>query len=119
MYRSLPKTIRGKKVCRPRFIVKILWDLLKTAHSDQSLVLLWLVLIFAFTGFLRASNLAARTISDFDSTRHSLLEDVQYVEGGLSLHIKWTKTLQEEEQETSVVLPRVKNRLTCPVRIWE
>jgi hypothetical protein len=72
-------------------------------------------ILLAFFGFLRQSNLAPRTASQFDSARHSRRRDVVFTKQGAFIRLRWTKTLQSAHQPVFVPLPVIDNSPLCPV----
>ena len=82
------------------------------ATGDYSLVCL---LSFGFSGFFRQSNMALSSAKVFDPTRQFTRADVSPGVQGLTVKVKWTKTLQRYQEATSVFLPAISGRHLCPV----
>ena len=81
------------------------------ATRDYSLVCL---LAFGFSGFFRQSNMAPPSARAFDPTRHFTRSDVTPADGGLTVKVKWTKTIQRYQDATAVFLPTIRGRHLCP-----
>ena len=73
------------------------------------------IFAFGFAGFFRQSNLVPRAAASFDPTRHFTRGDVTAEGAGLTVRVKWTKTLQKYKEATSVHLPPIPGRACCPV----
>ena len=97
-------------------------ELLKTAMARyylmQSPEATRLALILMFMGFLRQSSVAPQSVNAYDPTRHLSSEDVTLIQAGISLNIKWTKTLQASADATHIVLPPTEDRSVCPVNAY-
>jgi hypothetical protein len=78
-----------------------------------------LAVLFAFIGMLRISNIACVSIENFDALRHITRGDITITSQGLSVHIKWSKTLQSYRQLAIVHLPRIMGSQLCPVAAFE
>jgi hypothetical protein len=53
---------------------------------------------FAFLAMLRISNLAPSSSSSFDPLRHLRRGDVTLSSSSLSIHLRWSKTLQRHNR---------------------
>ena len=91
-------------------ISAILWQ-----TKDYTLVC---VLAFGFAGFFRQSNMVPRSAKEFDPTRHFTQADVTHTKEGLTVTVKWTKTLQKYKDATAVYLPPITGRSCCPVMAY-
>ncbi len=72
-----------------------------------------MAVIFGFFGFLRQSNLAPKSVKDFDNTRHTTRGDVKFQDPGLVI------SLQCGGEPHEVPLPKLQNKLLCPVRAYK
>ena len=82
-------------------------------------VLLKVAMTFAYYGMLRQSNLAPRTSSAFDPTRHTTRQDIRLAPPGVQINLKWSKTLQVASQGDTVPLPSISGHPTDPVAAYE
>ena len=75
-------------------------------------------ILFGFCGFLRQSNLAPRTASGFDPTRHTCRGDVLLQPPGLVIVLKWSKTMQAAGPASLLPIPTVKIQAIDPVQAY-
>jgi hypothetical protein len=75
-------------------------------------------LLFCFFGFLRQSNVAPRSLNQFDVTRDAIRSDVRVHSQGLRLLLKWTKTHQTSQRPIYICLPRIPGSSLCPTRAF-
>jgi integrase len=71
--------------------------------------------ILAFTALLHISNLAPPTRSAFDPRRHIRRGDITITPNGLSIFIRWTKTLQNYNQTAHIQDFAIPNSQLCPL----
>ena len=69
----------------------------------------------AFFSFLRVSNLLPHSVKTFDPTRQLAIGDLFFSEQGVTILIKWSKTLQNRQDTTTVSLPYLGASPLCPV----
>ena len=62
------------------------------------------------------SNIAPHFKGQFDPIRHILRQDILFLETGAHVHLKWTKSLQENLGHHFVQIPRFTNPDLCPVK---
>ena len=55
------------------------------------------IFLIAFFGFLRISNLAPHSVGAFDPSKHLTLADITFNSTGMTLTIKWSKTMQTRD----------------------
>jgi hypothetical protein len=60
--------------------------------------------IFAYMALFRISNVAPPSYSTFDPRRHLCRRDIALHSTHLSIHLRWTKTLQRYRQSARVKL---------------
>ena len=90
----------------------VLISILLASTKDYSLACL---ISFGFTGFFRQSNMVPRSPAQFDRRRHFSRDDVRPAQGGLTVKVKWTKTLQRYKDATEIFLPEIRGRAMCPL----
>lgn len=76
-------------------------------------------LLFAWFGFLRQSNLAPKSATDFDPRRHTCRGDVLQSSPGLVVMLKWSKTNQAGKGLNLIPLPEVAGNPLCPVAAYK
>jgi len=76
------------------------------------------VFLFAFFGFLRASNLLATSAKNFDIRSQICRGDVLVRPPGLVLIVKWSKTRQAPGFQQLLPLAAVPGHPLCPVRAY-
>ena len=72
----------------------------------------------AFTGFLRQSNLVAKSAAAFDPTRTMTRADITKTGAVLNVTLKWSKTIQRTADAAHITLPSIKGRWFCPVATY-
>jgi integrase len=74
--------------------------------------------IFAYMGLLRISNVAPPSFATFDPLRHLRRGDITLHPNFLSIHLRWTKTLQRYRQSARVKLYPIPNSPLCPIQAF-
>lgn len=77
------------------------------------------VFLFAFFGFLRASNLLASGSKSFSVRRQLCRGDVLIHPPGLVLIITWSKTRQSPGYRRLLALPAMPDHVLCPVKAFQ
>ena len=75
-----------------------------------------LAILLMFMAFARQSSITPPTVSAFDATRHLTWRDAWLTPEGLSLRIKWTKTIQRSCDLKVILLPFTTDPELCPAR---
>ncbi len=120
MVRSVRLTMRNVPYRRPPVTIQMLSNMCRTCDSyGRAGLVIKFALQLAFFAFLRASNLCAPTSKSFDNTRHFVRSDVSVNTKGLTLQLKWSKTLQIANQPLQIPVPRVQDRNIDVVRTFE
>ena len=96
----------------------ILRAALKHAHTLPRAKAMRLAILLMYMGFLRQSSIAPYTVAGFDSTRHLTPADITVTSQGLSVKVKWTKTMQRSSDAKTLLLPETRDALLCPVRAY-
>lgn len=73
--------------------------------------ILKVAVLFGYFGMLRQSNLAPRTPSKFDPTRHTCRGDILHKAPGLIMIVKWAKCAQSMDNVNLLPIPQVH---ACP-----
>ena len=74
------------------------------------------IFLMAFFGFLRISNIAPHSYSQFDPSRHLTPADIIFKKSKMLVAIKWSKTMQTRDKIHIIVLPKLNHSILCPVR---
>jgi hypothetical protein len=69
-------------------------------------------------GLLRISNVAPPSFTTFDPLCHLCCGDITLYPNFLSIHLRWTKTLQCYRQSARVKLYPIPNSLLCPIQAF-
>ena len=78
-------------------------------------VAFWAICLVAFFGLFRKGNLLLKTIDDFDPIKHISRDDFLVTDNGLLIRVRWSKTIQFQQRELLVPLPKLPNHPLCPV----
>ena len=70
-------------------------------------VTFWAACLVAFFSFFRKSNLLVKSITSFDSNLHLCRQDATFTEDGVSLAVRWSKTIQYRQRILHIPLPRI------------
>ena len=81
-------------------------------YMDQIFKALYLL---SFYSFLRLSNLVPHTVAQFSPLKHLARGDVILGSDKLVLILKWSKTMQSNNQIKLITVPRIPNSSICPV----
>ncbi len=76
-------------------------------------------ILTAFFGFVRGSNVCAKSAAMFDSTRHLTRGDIHIQPPGLTLSLKWSKSLQQAMQPQLIPLVQVADPVLDIVRTFQ
>ena len=79
----------------------------------------WVVILTAFFGFFRLSNIAPHAKAEFDSTKHFTGGDLFFLQNEVRLLLKWSKTIQFRDQYKMVILPKLGVSSICPYHALE
>ena len=82
-------------------------------HMGQVFKLAYLL---GYFGFLRLSNLVPHSMSTFSHMKHLAKGDIFYTHSEIVILIKWSKTLQNNNQARLLKIPVLNNHL-CPLRV--
>ena len=116
--RAASITIRHVPSPKESVTPQLLKSALRNVHKLPAHEAVKLALLFMFMGFLRQSTVAPQSVATFDPTRHLTVADVTRTSNGLSVAVKWTKTIQSSADATAILLPATRDRALCPVRAY-
>ena len=70
---------------------------------------------FAFFSFLRLSNMLPHSSKQFDLTRHLTRGDLIFSENSAVIIVKWSKTIQNRKNFTTITIPSLGSSPLCPI----
>ena len=76
----------------------------------------WAICLTAFFGMFRKSNILPTTKSTFSSSKQLCKSDFTFFAWGVSVHIKWSKTIQSRDRIIQIPFSFIPNSPLCPVR---
>ena len=79
-------------------------------------VTFWAACLVAFFSFFRKSNLLVKSITSFDSNLHLCRRDATFSEDGVTLAVRWSKTIQYRQRVLHIPLPRIPGSPLCPAQ---
>ena len=94
--------------------VKTLKSMISFCQQFREAVVFKAVILTAFFGFFRLSNIAPHAVAEFDCSRHFTGGDVFFLENEVKLLLKWSKTFQNRDQYKLVALPKLAPSPLCP-----
>ena len=71
--------------------------------------------LFMFYSFLRLSNVLPHSTKMFDVTRHLTRGDLIFSQSVCTVIVKWSKTLQDRRETTTIAIPVLPDSPVCPV----
>ena len=116
--RGIANTVRPAQDTRAAMNVEDLRLLIIVCASDPALLPVRVGVLLAFFGYLRLSNIAPRTVAEFDPTRHSTLQDVQLCSNGVRFALKWSKTRQHSLPTQYIPIPSLGKSPLCAKSAW-
>ena len=110
--------VKGLKVNRKLPITpEILLKIRANIHLNDILQAnFWAICLVAFFGFFRKANLLPPSNNLFDEGKHLRRKDLSFSPHGLSINIRWSKTIQFSERSLCVPLPFLPGHPLCPVK---
>ena len=72
--------------------------------------------LLSFFSFLRLSNLVPHACAGFSPLKHLARGDIIFKPGKILVLVKWSKTMQNNNQIKLIFVPRIAGSLLCPVR---
>ena len=95
--------------------VTLLQRIIQQCDSMQFPVIFKPLYLVVFFSFLRLSNVLPHSVASFDHTRQLARGDVIFGDSGAVLLIKWSKTMQNRKDFTTVSLPDLAGSNLCPI----
>lgn len=111
--RGLGDQPQRKLPITPKLLHCILVSLDLTIILDAQV---WAACLLLFYAMLRRSNVLSASLSSFDASRHLRRSDVKFHQSGITLIIRWTKTIQYKQRILRIPLPRQPGHPMCPTQ---
>ncbi len=119
MLRACKLTMRHIPHQRPPVTVHILLQLCRVCEEYPNAgIVVKMALILGFFALLRCSNICPGSEYEFDPTRDLQRRDIRVTSAGLTLRLKWSKTLQVAGQPRVIPLPPALNKDIDPLHIF-
>lgn len=97
---------------------RMLRSIINEARADPEAPTVCFAFILLFFTMFRQSNLAPRTVKQFDPTRHLLRSDILLSADALIVSLKWSKTRQGPTA-SSVAAPALPGADICPITAYQ
>ena len=114
--RGLSLTSPFRPTPRGIFDIPTLYAISKQCESLSDPILFRSIFPTSFYAFLRMSNIAPHSSSQFNPQKHLLRQDVIFAPPGAHIILKWCKTMQDAKSTHVVQIPEITNVWLCPVR---
>ena len=73
------------------------------------------VYLLSFFSFLRLSNLVPHAITQYSPLKHLAQGDIMFRPDKVVILLKWSKTMQSNNDIKLITVPRISNSILCPV----
>jgi hypothetical protein len=110
--KSLLHAVKQAEPVSPKILIEIA-SILNFKNSED--ITLWCLFLFAFFLLARKSNLVPTTNNDLKDPKFLLRKDVQVIQDGLLINMKWSKTIQAGERILQTPLVPIPGSILCPV----
>ena len=107
-----PLTVKLNKIIDIPLLVKI-YEECDYMYMGQIYKALYLL---SFFSFLHMSNLVPHSVAAFSPLKQLARADVIFKPGKMIILVKWSKTMQNNNQIKLITVPRILNSPICPVR---
>ena len=112
------KSVKINRPLRPThrniMSLDVLRKLIKACDTLESHFTYKAIFLMAFFGFLRISNLAPHSYSQFNPSRHLTPSDIGFKKSTMTVALKWSKTMQTRDRVHTIVLPKLGYSILCP-----
>lgn len=111
--RALGDSVNRKAPITPHMLLGILGtlDLTLPLHCN-----VWAAALVMFYAMLRRSNVLPNNKSSFNAAKHLRRQDVTLQSDCVVIKIRWTKTIQFQQRNLTIPLPRLFNNPLCPLQ---
>ena len=118
----IPLYIKSLKInarFKPRTVkiisIDMLQDIVTMSSPLQQPLVYKALYLFCFFSFMRLSNILPHSAAAFDITRHLTRGDLFFGKEFCTVIIKWSKTLQDRKETTTISIPALGNSALCPI----
>ena len=118
MMKGIANTVRPPKDKRTAVTPEHLRLILRTCDAHREWLPAKLAISLAYFAYLRISNLAPRTMSAFDASRHATWADLRPRQKGLVLTLRWSKTRQHSTAPQDIPVSTLDDKRLCPKNTW-
>ena len=95
--------------------IDMLQNIVALCDQKQFPVVFKALYLFCFFSFMRLSNILPHSAAQFDLTRHLTRGDVIFSQQVCTVIVKWSKTIQDRKETTTLSLPLLGSSPLCPV----
>ena len=118
MMKGIANTVCPPKDKRTAITPEHLCLILRTCDANREWLPAKMAISLAYFAYLRLSNLAPRTMSAFDPSRHATWADLQPRQQGLVLTLRWSKTRQHSTAPQDIPVSTLDDKQLCPKNTW-
>ena len=93
--------------------IDMLQQIVQVCSKLQFLVVYKALYLFCFFSFMRLSNVLPYSSAHFDVTRHLTRGDVIFGQQVCTVIVKWSKTMQDHKETTTIALPVLGSSRLC------
>ena len=111
IHRQLGSKVSRKAPISPELLLDVLGSLNMSNPTECNI---WAAALTMFFGMLRKSNVLSSSPNTFDPSRHLRRKDIQFHQNGMTITIRWSKTIQFKDRLHIIPLPRTPSSLLCP-----
>ncbi len=115
MLTSCGRTLSYKPQIKHVFTIPMLADIVRAGSALHHPLIFKAIFLVAFHSFLRISNLVPTSKTQFNFIQHLTRGDIIFGSPGVHILVKWTKTLQANNNHRLVPLARIPGSILCPV----
>lgn len=111
--RALGDKVTRKAPITPEMLLGILshLDLKSPLHAN-----VWAAALTMFFAMLRRSNVLPNSSTGFKPSIHLRRRDITFQSDCVLIKIRWSKTIQFQQRELNIPLPRIRDNPLCPVQ---
>ena len=95
--------------------IDTLHDIVQACQALPDPVVFKALYLFCFFSFMRLSNILPHSSAQFDITRHLARGDLVFSKNMCTILIKWSKTMQNRKETTTINIPVLGVSQLCPV----
>ena len=88
---------------------------MKTCGALEHPIVYKALYVFTYFSFLRMSNILPHSTTAYDFTRHISRGDIIFSQTGVTIIIKWSKTIQNRKDIRTISIPALGRSPLCPI----